>query len=36
VRIKLGNLLYDGNLALVSDPAAKEAVDETKFKNTRS
>ena len=32
VRIKIGNQLYDRNLALVTDPAAQAAVNEAKFK----
>jgi hypothetical protein len=32
VRIKIGNQLYDRTLALVTDPAEQEAVNEAKFK----
>jgi hypothetical protein len=32
VRIKIGNQLYDRTLALVTDPAEEEAVNEAKFK----
>jgi hypothetical protein len=32
VRIKIGNQLYDRTLALVTDPAEQEAVNQAKFK----
>ena len=32
VRIKIGNQLYDRTLALVTDPAEQEAVNEAKFR----
>lgn len=32
VRIKIGNQLYDRTLALVTDPAEQEAVNDAKFK----